>query len=86
MKHQLANFTIIQDDDTRLVLVDSGPWDKYPTITNSVEGIVEKLTSETKITNRQRLFYFDSEGDFAEIIIKKNKFHAISPADPDLLI
>ena len=38
-----ANYEIVEDSQDCLLIQDIGPWDRYPTITNSVEEVVRQL-------------------------------------------
>ena len=62
-----------------LVIRDVGPWDKYATITNDVRHVVRKLVMEGLLDPGDRLFYYDSEGQLDEIVIKDGEFWRIKP-------
>lgn len=66
-----ANFSILTESTVSIIIKDKGPWDKHKTITNDVEWVLESL--KDKIINK-KLFYFDSENDFAEINHKNGVF------------
>ena len=66
-----ANYDIVVDDDEQLTLKDIGPWDKYLTITNAAESVVEELLPRL---GGRRLFYIDTEDDLTELVIKNGKF------------
>lgn len=57
-----------------LVIRDIGPWDRYRTVTNDAEAVVEALVKAGRLPEGRRLLYFDSEGDLDEIIVKNGKF------------
>lgn len=65
------NYKIVEDTQDRMVLKDIGPWDKHKTVTNGAEDVVAELSE--RLGERQ-LFYYDSEGELAEIIHKNGKF------------
>jgi hypothetical protein len=71
-----ANFSIVEDTPQRLVLRDNGPWDQHPTITNDAEFVVESVAEQL---GDRRLLYFDSEGDFAILIVKNGRFAGFAP-------
>ena len=71
-----ANFLIVQDLPDRLVIKDIGPWDQFPTVTNDVEQVVARL--QFRLAGR-RLFYYDSYGQFDEILVKKGEFAGFRP-------
>lgn len=79
MRH--AVYCIIEDDflnEEPLVIKDVGPWDKFPTVTNDAEFVVETLIKEERLKIGQRLFYVDSEGHKDEILVKDGKFSGFS--------
>ncbi|MCC7202419.1 MAG: hypothetical protein IT393_07160 [Nitrospirae bacterium] len=58
----------------QLVIIDIGPWHIHSTITNSVELVVDRLVSQCLLPAGRRLFYYDSEGELAEILIRDGMF------------
>lgn len=63
-----------------VVLKDEGPWDQYPTITNDVEAVLERVLERRTIVRRTaRIFYIDSEDEYAEIIHEEGKFIRFAP-------
>ena len=66
-----ANFEIASQADDRLVLRDLGPWNMHLTITNDAEHVVEALAPTL---HGRRLFYYDSEGELTELLVKDGKF------------
>jgi hypothetical protein len=70
------NYRIIQSTEDVLVIQDIGPWDKHPTVTNAAEDVVAALAGRL---GARRLFYFDSEGERAEIIVRDGKFAGFAP-------
>jgi hypothetical protein len=68
-----ANYSVKEVTDKRIVLEDLGPWDKYMTITNAAESVVEEIEQAYGIGNR-RLFYYDSDGEFTELLVKDGQF------------
>lgn len=66
-----ANYEILIDNSRLMILQDRGPWDKHFTITNDAERVVAQLTRRLK---GRRLFYFDSEGDLDELLVRDGKF------------
>lgn len=71
-----ANFIIVNDSRTALTILDLGPHNKHPTITNDVEWVVEQLTH--RLSGR-KLFYYDSENQLDEILVKNGKFASFGP-------
>ena len=66
-----ANFEIVSQADDRLVLCDLGPWSSHLTITNDAEHVVEAMGPTLR---GRRLFYYDSEGELTELLVKDGKF------------
>jgi hypothetical protein len=66
-----ANYEIVGSTDDRLTIKDLGPWNRYATITNAAETVVEDLLP---ILANRRLFYYDSENELTEILVVNNKF------------
>jgi hypothetical protein len=75
-----ANYTVEHIDAKRIVIRDLGPWDMYQTVTNAAESVVDELSTSDRLVGR-RLFYYDSEGDLGELLIKDGKFAGFAPAD-----
>lgn len=62
-----------------LVIRDIGPWDRYMTITNDAEHVVEELVSKGVLPAGRRLLYYDSEGELDELLVKDGKFAGFAP-------
>jgi len=75
-----ANFDIIERTDKTITLMDLGPWDKYPTVTNSAEEVIEFLFRVGVLKEGQRLLYYDSENELTELLHKDGKFVGFAPA------
>lgn len=58
----------------RVVIRDLGPWDQYKTVTNDAENVVEFLTEAEVLKPGDRLFCFDSSGQFDEILVEHGRF------------
>lgn len=74
-----ANFIVVSQSDTEIVIRDLGPWDKYPTITNDAEGVVARLAPTL---GGRCLFYYDSDGQCDEISVHDGKFAGFRPGGP----
>lgn len=75
-----ANFEYVAVDnfvDDVVVIRDLGPWDRFKTITNAPEGVVARVLKDYPKT--KRLFYYDSNGDKDELVIKDGKFAGFRP-------
>ena len=78
-------YIIAQDDFLRrepLIIRDVGPWDRFMTVTNNAEAVVEELRADGMLPDGRRLLYFDSEGKLDEILIRDGKFAGFAPG-PD---
>lgn len=64
----------------RLIIRDVGPHDQFKTVTNDVENVVRVLAAHGLLSRLERLFYFDSDGDFSEIIVNDGRFVRFAPA------
>ena len=62
-----AQYIIIEDGPNKIVLKDIGPWDKYLTITNDAEYIVNQLHLTNRLSFDKQLLYYDSEGELTEL-------------------
>lgn len=69
-----ASFEIVEQTAQAVTLRDLGPWDKYLTITNAAEEVVEDLSRKGVIKEGQRLLYYDSENELTELLHKEGKF------------
>jgi hypothetical protein len=82
LRHPQANYAIVENIPGKpLVIRDLGPWDQYMTITNAAEFVVEELFEAGLLDNR-RLFYYDSEGDLDELVIKDGRFYEFAAGGP----
>ena len=71
-----AQFAIVDQTPFAMIIRDIGPWDRHFTVTNDAEGVVKRLAP---ILNGRRLFYFDSEGELGELLVKQSKFAGFAP-------
>ena len=69
-----ANYEIVEATPTRIVLRDLGPWDQNMTITNAAESVIEEISKKCNGIGSRRVFYYDSEGDLDELLVKNEKF------------
>lgn len=69
-----ANYEIVEDVPSRIVLRDLGPWDKYMTITNAAESVIEELARRPGGIGNRRVFYYDSAGELDELLVKDEAF------------
>lgn len=66
-----AQYTVDMDGSESITLRDIGPWDKHPTITNDAEQVAADMIPTLQ---GRRLFYWDSDGNRTELLIKDGKF------------
>ena len=75
MRNRHACYDIVEDKPGQpLVIRDAGPWDKHLTVTNDAEHVVANLVKAGKLPEGRRLFYFDSDGQTDEIVVKDGRF------------
>ncbi len=65
-----SNYQVVSQDEKQVTLQDVGPWDRHRTVTNDADRVVEELVPTL---HGRRLFYYDSEGDLTELVIKDGK-------------
>ena len=69
-----SNYKILQDNNEKLIIRDIGPWNRYLTVTNDAENVVDDLVKLGFSFENKRLLYYDSMGILSEILIKDNRF------------
>ncbi len=62
-----------------IVLEDIGPWDRYKTVTNAADSVVQEVIQV--YGSGKRIFYNDSEGELAELLIKDGAFAGFATAN-----
>lgn len=72
-----ANYEIVEDTPEVLCLEDMGPWDKFLTVTNDADHVVEELLP---VLGNRRLEYYDSDGQRDQLLVKDGKFAGFAPA------
>ena len=77
MRDQQANYLVKEKTDQRIVLQDIGPWDRYMTITNAAESVLASLGN----TGNRRVFYYDSDGELTELLVKNGHFAGFAPVN-----
>ena len=65
------NYHIQSINEFSVVLVDEGPWDVYPTITNAAEEVCIEIH---KHYPGKRIFYHDSDGELSELVHENGVF------------
>lgn len=74
-----ASYTIMNSTAARLTIRDDGPWDQHPTVTNAAEDVVRELIESGDLKPGQRLFYYDSEGEYDELLVHNGHFAGFAP-------
>ncbi len=63
-----------------VLIKDMGPWDMFPTVTNDAEGVLADLISRGYVRSASdRIAYYDSEGELAEILHDGCQFKGFGP-------
>jgi hypothetical protein len=63
-------------DAEKVVIRDEGPWNRHMTVTNDASWVVGEIAPKL---NGRRLFYFDSEGQYDELVVVDGKFSRFAP-------
>ncbi len=71
-----ANYVTLYDGPKVLLIKDVGPWDRYPTITNDAEAVVEELLP---VLRGRRLEYVDSDGSRDRLVVEGGRFSRFLP-------
>ena len=75
-----SNYSIIEHDDEKLVIRDTGnPHDKYATVTSDVDNVVKTLYHTGHLTSGMRLYYYDADNAFDEIVHHNARFLRFAP-------
>lgn len=71
-----ANFRVEQETEDLVLIRDLGPWDRFSTITNAAEKVVEQLAP---MLRGRRLEYIDSNGQRDQILVVGGRFAGFAP-------
>lgn len=82
-RYAIDEFMLSQRDDL-LLIVDIGPWENHPTITNDAEYVVKELVLAGRLTKDRRLFYRDSHGQVDEVLVANGVFSGFAPGPRSL--
>jgi len=63
---RMARYLIMSIDNDQVTLADLGPWERFPTITNSIEEVLLDLKSKALL--RPSVYYYDSENEKTEAL------------------
>lgn len=72
-----SNWRVEADTPEVLVIRDLGPWDRYLSVTNDAEAVVEALAG--RLAGRD-LEYYDSTGRRDRLLVEGGKFAGFAPA------
>lgn len=70
-KPKMEGYYVSNATDTSLTITDIGPWDKFPTVTNRIEKVVEELKD---LLGGRKLYVVDSGGQRDRVLIENGKF------------
>ena len=63
-----CNFTMEKITPEVVLLKDQGPWDKYRTITNAAQNVVQFLhRKQMLVSSDTQIIYIDSSGEYCEL-------------------
>jgi len=74
MPKRTANYEILESNDDYILLRDLGPWDEYPTITNSVGEVLRSLAGSLIAQKKDKLLYYiEDDGECTRIQYEINE-------------
>ncbi len=74
-----ARYELVREDADGVLIRDLGPWDQHPTVTNAAEQVVAELLPKLR---GRRLYYFDSEGQLDELVIRDGRLAGFAHGGP----
>lgn len=75
-----SNYQIVNIEPNKsITLRDLGPWDQFMSVTNDAEAVVQKLVRSGRLQPGMRLFYYDSEDNLDEILVRDGEFAGFAP-------
>jgi hypothetical protein len=75
-----TNYTIVEQDATKVVIRDIGPWDQFMTVTNGAESVVAELAP---MLGNRRLFNINSENGVDELKYEGDVFRGFKFVESD---
>jgi len=72
-----ANYVVEQTDP--LTIRDVGPWDRYLSVTNAAEEVVEELVARGAVGREGEILYYDSEGHLDKLLVSDGQFMGFAP-------
>jgi len=79
-RERAANYSVTNETDDFIQLLDIGPHDQYKTVTNAAEWVVEQMVPRLK---GRKLYYEDSQGDIDQLLIHDGKFAGFISGGPE---
>ena len=71
-------FEIVEQTDDCVLIRDLGPWDRYSTVTNAAEEVVQIIAP---VLRGRRLEYIDSEGERGQLLVRDGQFAGFADAE-----
>lgn len=75
MRNQ-ARFRVLICARSYILLLDLGPWDQHPTVTNDAESVVTRVAH---MLGGRKLLYLDSAGELGELKTRGGEFAGFAP-------
>lgn len=75
----MANYKILRDCPSFVLIQDMGPWNQHKSVTNDAESVVEELAPGL---GDRKLFYIDSDGRTDRLLVKDGKFAGFKREEP----
>ncbi len=75
-----CNYNTADETDDYITLRDLGPHDRFQTITNAAEWVVEQMVPRLK---GRKLYYIDTDGNTDQLLIHAGKFAGFIAGGPD---
>ena len=74
----LSVYEFVESPPERLTIRDTGHMD-HRSVTNDAENVVADLVASGFLPDGRRLFYYDSQGQLDEILVRNGKFAGFFP-------
>ncbi len=70
-------YDIVRTTTFEVVIRDAGGDGPYRSVTNDAERVVKELVGNF---GNRRIFYYDSQGDYGELVHENGRFKTFAPA------
>lgn len=74
-----SRYNIVKDEPGKPLYIEDVGGPSNMSVTNDAETVVKALVGSEILTPGRKLYYFDSEGQLDEILIKDGKFAGFAP-------